>query len=166
MWDIRLSQINISYLVVQGKPPRQHNFCQGRIWMSSHSFTRSVISPRVRSETWILTKNVWRFQTWKKARKWKPGIKGELCFFYIQWRRKRIFRTLLCAYCIAVTVRLQCIIWKVCFLRMSRFLPIRRLFHNLEALWKKKIITLNLHQNSVRTLWPLRLSLTRTITNG
>ena len=41
---------------------------------------------------------------------------------------------------------------KVCFPRMSRFLSIRRLFHNLEYICEKKIIALDLHHNSVRTL--------------
>ena len=149
--------------------------------MSSHSFTRSMISPRVRSETWILTKKFWDSRPAKKLE--NERMKKRLTVFLfqiavvkslklsvfcsqnIQWRKKRIFRTPLCAPRIMVTVRLQCIIGKVCFLSMSRFLSIRCLFHNLESIWKK-IIALDLHQNSVRTLWPLRLSLTRTITNG
>ena len=151
-----ISQINISYSVVQGKPPWQHNFCQGRIWMSSHSFTCSMISPRVRSETWILTKKFWNSRPGKKLenegmeKRWtvflfqivvvKSLKLSVFCSQNIQWRKKRIFRTLLCAHCIVVTFSLQCIIGKVCFLRMSRSLSIWRLFHNLESIWKKKII--------------------------
>ena len=104
-----------------GKTPQQHNFCQGRIWMSSHSFTRSMISPRVRSETWILTKKFWDSRPAKKLENERMEKRltvflfqiavvksltlSVFCSQNIQWRKKRIFRTLLCAHCIVVTVR-------------------------------------------------------------